>query len=676
MNSSVSNRRRGEQDIDVDVVLDALPCAALVCDSDWRIQRFNLSSIRLLQTTSEALLGRSLREMIPALAPDQGEGAWLPLNVWPAQSSHPIACLVRAQHTSPGGFRLVLITCDEGRQELCRHVTEGYYRLLFSQAGMGLATLDPPSGHILQGNSCFARMLGFEPPELAGRRLTQLLHGDDQAAFDTLLGSLARGERHGFELECLAYQKAGEVVCLHLIVSLIRTAEQTPVYALVGAHDLTTQRREEQIIKAAEARFRLLFEHNVAGMFRATTDGRMIECNEAFARIMGFGYPAQVLEKRAPEFFATHEGMAAVFQELSELIRLRNLEVELRQRNGSLIWALLNAWLVPDADGELTIIEGSILDITDRKRSAEQARVQLVVARRLANATDLDEALAACLEGALSATGMDSGGIYLTDETGGMRLAHAAGVSPQFVAAISRVVPGSTRMELVKQRQPVYLSVRELPESANAERGEGLRCMAAIPIHKGEELIGCFNLASHVAEEVPLHVRAGIEKLATEIGNAILRILAESEVRKRERELAALFNSMRDMVFVADASGHLLDVNRSACAHLGLEREALVGQHVAVFHPPEDATRVAELFAVAMRGHAATFLLPLVAKDGTRIPAEFTTSRGTWGNRAVLFGVARVVRDQSADALPLQRAGAGSGETDQNGEKPPSPQKS
>lgn len=661
MTSSPPHRRLGEQDIDVDAVLDALPCAALVCSATWRILQSNSSAASLLQTTSEALAGRSLREMMPSLAPQEGEGVWLPQHVWPVQASHPIDCLVRTRRAAPGGSWLVLVVCDEGRQEMCRHVTEGYYRLLFAQAGMGLATLDPASGHILQSNSCFASMLGFEPQELAGRRLTQLLHGDDQAAHDTLLAGLARNERGGFEIECLAYRKDGAVVCLHLIVSLVRTPEQAPVYALVGAHDLTAQRQEEQIIKAAEARFRLLFEHNVAGMFRAAADGRMIECNEAFARMMGFGYPAQVIERHASELFASRDGMDAVARELFDLIRLRNHEVELRRRDGSSIWCLLNAWLVPDADGMLTIIEGSIVDVTERRRSAELAGVQLDLARTLAAATTLDEALAACLEGALAATGMDSGGVYLTRADGGMYLACAAGISSRFAAEIAQIAPDSPRMQAVLRREPTYLSARDIPASAAAERAEGLTCIAAIPILKGDELIGCFNLASHTLEEMPGHVRPGIERLATEIGSAVLRIRAESEIRRRERELAALFNSMRDMVFVADSSGRLLDVNRSACAHLGRQREDFIGQPVAIFHPPEDAALVAERFAAAMQGRAGTFVMPLVACDGTHILVEFTTSRGTWGTRAVLFGVARVVSDRAASTPAAGAADAGAG---------------
>ena len=41
-------------------------------------------------------------------------------------------------------------------------------------------------------------------------------------------------------------------------------------------------------LETAEKRYRLLFERSLAGVLRTTLDGRILDCNEACARIFGF----------------------------------------------------------------------------------------------------------------------------------------------------------------------------------------------------------------------------------------------------------------------------------------------------------------------------------------------------------------------------------------------------
>lgn len=652
--------------VGVDAVLDALPCAAFLCSPGWRVQAFNGAAAALLGADPGTVAGRSLREVLPDCTPERAavaNGSWVPLRVV-ADRREPVPCLVRFRRASPDGDTLVLVICEEGAHELCRKVTEDHYQRLFAQAVVGLATLDVSSGHILQSNHRLAAILGYSEAELVGRRLTQLLHGDDQAANDALFAGLSRGQRESYDTECLAYRKDGAIVFLRLVVSLIRDATGAPVCVLAGAYDLTVQRQEERRLRVSEDRFRLLFEHNVAGMVRTTVDGRVLECNEAFARMLGFGYPAQVLEQGAVRLFPSPEHRQAFVDELHELVRLRNHETELRRADGSTLWGLVNATLTPDSDGNLTVIEGSILDVTERKRAVEALRVQHDLARDLAAASSLDEALPRCLDAAMAVSRLDCGGVYLATDDGGLELACARGLSERFLAKVARIEPGSARMSTVASRDGVYLTASDLDASSAAEwRDEGLTSAAILPIYLEDVLVGCYNLASRSLESVPRAVRPVLETIAAEIANAIMRIRAESVVRQREGELATLFNSLRDLVFVADSEGVILDVNRSACAHLGYSRGELVGQHLRLLHPTESVETVDDTLAKALLGRVAGYQLPLLAKDGSRILVEVTTSRGTWGKRAVLFGVARDigerVRDQRQITELLKREAVG-----------------
>ena len=479
--------------------------------------------------------------------------------------------------------------CEDGRQELCLHVTEDFYHRLWAQAAVGLATLDFDTGHIQQCNDHFAHMLGFPAGALVGRRLTQLLHGDDQAANEALLTGLAEGKRDRYELECLAYRQGGTLACVHLIVSSIRDAAGTPICTMAVTHDVTAQRQEEKRLQAAEGRFRLLFEQNVAGMLRTTVAGQILECNEAFARMLGYGYPAQVLEHRAEDLFPAAENRAAFIVELQQLVRLRNHEVELLRRDGSTLWCLLNATLAPDPEGNLTIVEGSAVDITDRKRAEEQLRIQRDLAHALAAVTNIEDAAQVCIDAATRASGMEAGGFYILDSsTNCLNLAAWQGVSDEFARSVAVIAPGDPRHQTVSDGQCVFARLRDLPGSEESLRvDQGLRAVAVVPIIHQGVVVGCFNLATRLTDEVSRTRRESIEVVATLVGNAILRIRAESTVRQREAELATLFDSLRDLVLVLDTDGIVLNANRGACANLGFTPDELVGRHVRDLHPPE-----------------------------------------------------------------------------------------
>ena len=69
--------------------------------------------------------------------------------------------------------------------------------------------------------------------------------------------------------------------------------------------DVTKQQRAQEVIRSSERRYRLLFERNVAGVFRASLDGRILEVNDAFARMVGHDTPQDLEGKSITELYAS-----------------------------------------------------------------------------------------------------------------------------------------------------------------------------------------------------------------------------------------------------------------------------------------------------------------------------------------------------------------------------------
>jgi diguanylate cyclase (GGDEF)-like protein/PAS domain S-box-containing protein len=130
----------------------------------------------------------------------------------------------------------------------------------------------------------------------------------------------------------------------------------------------------EEALRLSEERFRALFERNLAGVYRSTLEGRILDCNESFARIFGYASREEVLQQAAWDFYVKPEDRQAALGKLLERHSLTNYELCLKRKDGSLVWVLESEDLIEGPDGRMSVIEGTTIDITERKRAEEQVK--------------------------------------------------------------------------------------------------------------------------------------------------------------------------------------------------------------------------------------------------------------------------------------------------------------
>ncbi len=139
--------------------------------------------------------------------------------------------------------------------------------------------------------------------------------------------------------------------------------------------DLTRRKLAEQALRASEKRYRLMFEKNLAGICRTKPDGHILECNEAFARMLGYDSIDEVMTVNVKALYFNPLDRAKLVDRLLEQKSITQQEVCFRRKDGGPVWILTNMALIESEEsGESTIV-GTTFDISERKRSREELRV-------------------------------------------------------------------------------------------------------------------------------------------------------------------------------------------------------------------------------------------------------------------------------------------------------------
>jgi PAS domain S-box-containing protein len=169
-------------------------------------------------------------------------------------------------------------------------------------------------------------------------------------------------------------------------------------------------------VQKAEENYRSIFENAVEGIFQATPSGRFVTANPSMARILGYASPAELVETITDisrQLYVHPEDRVRSENLQEEGGLLQGFEFEAYRKDGEKIWLSVNRRSVRDENGVEISREGSIEDITDRKRAeAEQARLHSEISQQ----TDRLNTIVATVPGVVfEAWGSPGSADYRTD---------------------------------------------------------------------------------------------------------------------------------------------------------------------------------------------------------------------------------------------------------------------
>jgi PAS domain S-box-containing protein len=112
--------------------------------------------------------------------------------------------------------------------------------------------------------------------------------------------------------------------------------------------------------------YNTLFERNNVGVYQSTIEGILISCNTAFAQILGYERPEQLIGSNTIKHYSVAQQRIEYLNQLHENTMLRNFEIEILRADGLVVECLENSYLERQPGGQ-EYVSGTLMDITDRK---------------------------------------------------------------------------------------------------------------------------------------------------------------------------------------------------------------------------------------------------------------------------------------------------------------------
>ncbi|HXJ96401.1 MAG TPA: PAS domain S-box protein [Terriglobia bacterium] len=393
-----------------------------------------------------------------------------------------------------------------------------------------------------------------------------------------------------------------------------RVAERTAQLAQANRlleRELGERKRAEVALHKSEKRYRLLFERNLAGVCRSTLDGRILECNDAFARMFGFD-SADKMQKApaAPLYFEPAERDTYVAR-LEAEGSLTSFECRLRRADGSSVWTLRNATLTYDEEAGEPVVEGTLIDITERKEAEELLRLRTSALEAAANS------------------------IVMTDRNGQI----------VWVNAALTALTGYTPAEVVGLNTRIFRSGKQDP---HYYQELWATILAGKVWHR--EIINRRKDGSLYTEEMTItpvrNDRAEVTHFIAVKQDVTERKQAEEALRASEERFRVFMDNSPAVAFITDAEGRYLFVNKPFETAFGVRRERILGKTNFDWLPEETARHFGRSDQMVIEHQRVSETLEKFASPrGTRHLLMFKFLLPEVSGRRTLGGVAINVTD-------------------------------
>jgi PAS domain S-box-containing protein len=197
--------------------------------------------------------------------------------------------------------------------------------------------------------------------------------------------------------------------------------------------EIAERERIEVALRTAEEKYRGIFENSVEGIFQTSADGRYLVANPTLARMYGYDSVEDLqagMTNIGTSLYVDPRRRAEFQRQVALNGTVRRFESQIYRKDGSVIWISEHARAAYDAKGNLLYYEGTVEEITERKRNEaelEKLHKQLVDTSRQAGMAEVATGVLHNVGNVLNSVNVSA--MLISERLGKSKIAHLTQVS-------------------------------------------------------------------------------------------------------------------------------------------------------------------------------------------------------------------------------------------------------
>lgn len=411
-----------------------------------------------------------------------------------------------------------------------------------------------------------------------------------------------------------------------------------------------------------EAEYRDLFEHAVEGLYRTTTTGSYLKANPMMAQILGYASAEELMATVIDiehQFYVRPAQRQRFVRQMQARGWVANFESQAYCKNGDVIWILENARVLCDSQGQLVGYEGSVTDISDRKRTEQRSQTQYAIARILARELHLEAGMAKIMQAICGSLGWATGELWLVNDQNDQLHSVATWCQRQTsledFSRLTQQFPLSTGIGIPQrvwqQKAPNWIS--DVSQADYCPRADyavqaGLHSAFGFPIVYGGRVLGVMVFFSTQVQPLDEDLRNMLMAAGSQIGQFIQRKQAEQALQNSERRFRTLSRFAPVGIFLTNAEGHCSYVNDRWCQVAQLSPQEALGDRWATTVHPEDRQRVLDEWEKAVQAQREFALEFRYLRTDSSVAWVFSQAMPLLSNDSQITGFIGTVSDITA----------------------------
>jgi PAS domain S-box-containing protein len=271
---------------------------------------------------------------------------------------------------STAGFvSTVLDVTEKKRAFAALEESEKRFQTIFDESPMMMSLYDALTGVYVDINKSYCEVQGITRDAIGMRPDEAGVVSPEE--FQRVWEIFSRqGSLNQCELK--AFGKGGAVIDL---LFSARTIELFGKNYIIGVSENITDRKlAEKRLKESEAKFRNIFENAPIGIFQSLPNGRFLTVNGVYAEIFGYSSPDEMIESVADitnQLYVNPNQRLHILDKLNLVNSVTTNDVQVRRKDGCIIYVDLYMRAVRGIDDEVEQLEGFLVDVTERKKTEE-----------------------------------------------------------------------------------------------------------------------------------------------------------------------------------------------------------------------------------------------------------------------------------------------------------------